>query len=356
MKSKHTVWIGLAILVLVVGITVGFIVLRGNKPQVRTLAGFVGGEKIHFLENPQVQKILLDDYAINLDIYKAGSIDMVRADHAGKSFLFPSNQTALELYETTIGKPYKQDIIFNTPIVLYSHKMVADKLVAAGLANKNGEVYTVNMQAMSDALKADKKWTDIGVNELFGPITIDTTDPSKSNSGNMFSGLLANMLNGGRVLTTADLGTVLPELTKIFDKLGYMQTSSSDLFSQFLTTGVGNKPMIAGYENQLLEFSKMQSAAWPEVKSDLVILYPEPTVWSTHILIALDADGADLITALQDVRLQKIAWEQHGFCTGVYGSATQAGQFDVPGVAENITRIIQMPNQKTMEQIITAFE
>ena len=31
-----------------------------------------------------------------------------------------------------------------------------------------------------------------------------------------------------------------------------MEASSSDLFDQFLKTGMGAKPVIAGYENQLL--------------------------------------------------------------------------------------------------------
>ncbi len=34
-----------------------------------------------------------------------------------------------------------------------------------------------------------------------------------------------------------------------------MESSSSDLFDQFLKTGMGAKPLIAGYENQLLEFA-----------------------------------------------------------------------------------------------------
>ena len=60
----------------------------------------------------------------------------------------------------------------------------------------------------------------------------------------MFAGLLANTLCGG----TADEATVeavLPRLQTIFRNLGYMESSSSDLFDQFLKTGIGAKPMIA---------------------------------------------------------------------------------------------------------------
>ena len=43
----------------------------------------------------------------------------------------------------------------------------------------------------------ERSWKEIGLPELYGNVSIDTTDPAKSNSGNMFAGLLANTLNGG---------------------------------------------------------------------------------------------------------------------------------------------------------------
>jgi hypothetical protein len=135
-----------------------------------------------------------------------------------------------------------------------------------------------------------------------------------------------------------------------------METSSSDLFNQFLKTGLGAKPIVAGYENQLLEFSKAQPEAWKQVKDDIVIMYPTPTVWSTHIFISLNDNGVELMKALEDERLQKIAWQEHGFRTGVNGSTTQGSTFDVPGVQENITQVVQMPGSSVMDAIIKAFE
>ena len=355
-NSKNSALLGLVILVLVViGAFVFNSIQKRNVPAT-VVKGFVGGEKINFLESEEVRKILLEDYKIKVDISKAGSLDMVRADHTDVDFLFPSSQTALELYLDTIGPTYKDDIIFNTPIVLYSHKMVADALVKMNLATFTNDVYQVNMQDLVAAMLKDTSWADIGLPELFGQVTVDTTDPSKSNSGNMFSGLVANMLNESKVVSEQDAARILPDLLHIFNKLGYMETSSSDLFSQFLKTGVGAKPIVAGYENQLLEFSKMEPEAWERVKSDIVILYPRPTVWSTHILIALNQNGELLMDALKDSRLQKIAWEENGFRTDVSSTNAETVTFDVPGVIANITQIIQMPNQKAMNVIIKAFE
>ena len=72
-----------------------------------------------------------------------------------------------------------------------------------------------------------------------------------------------------------------------------MESSSSDLFDQFLKTGMGAKPLIAGYENQLLEFAVENPDTWEQIKGDIVIMYPTPTVWSSHVYIALDEAGTD---------------------------------------------------------------
>ncbi len=355
-SRKSSIWIGLVILLLVIGGSFAYQYFQSaNQPPI-VIRGYVGGEKINFLENPKVRKILKDRYRIEVDSNKAGSLDMVRANHTGYDFLFPSNQTALELYINTIGPTHKDDIIFNTPIVLYTHKLIADALMNEGLVTKSGEVFQIDMLKLVNYLKEGKSWADVGIPQLYGAMTVDTTDPAKSNSGNMFAGLVANLLNNGQVVTAPQVDKILPDLTNIFAKLGYMETSSSDLFSQFLKTGVGAKPIIAGYESQLLEFSKMEPAAWEEVKDDFVILYPVPTVWSTHILIALNAQGETLMGALKDAEIQKIAWEDHGFRTGVYGSGSSLKTFSVPGLAGNITQIIQMPSYRVMETIIQSFE
>ena len=54
---------------------------------------------------------------------------------------------------------------------------------------------------------------------------MNTTDPVRSNSGNMFAGLLANVLVGG-VADERSVEAVLPRLKAIFEKLGYMESVS----------------------------------------------------------------------------------------------------------------------------------
>lgn len=349
MKTKL---IGLGILAAVVVAAVAYVFVTGSQ-KVTELSGFVGGEKIGFLEDGEVREILKDKYKLSIDYAKAGSIDMVTGDADGRDFLFPSNQTALEIYRQKHGEPVKSEIIFNTPIVLYTRSAVAEAMTQSGLVSQRDGVFYIDMEKLTEAIEDGTTWEEIGLPQLYGIVTVGTTDPTKSNSGNMFAGLLANTLCGG-VADENDLDEILPRLKDIFGKLGYMESSSSDLFDQFLKTGMGAKPLIAGYENQLLEFAVEEPATWEQIKGDIVMLYPTPTVWSSHVYIALDEAGTAGIDALLDDDIQLLAWEKHGFRTGVYDTPTDADHFGVSGIAQELTQVAPMPDADTMNKIIEA--
>lgn len=349
MKTKL---IGLGILAAVI-IAAAAYVFISNSQTVTEINGYVGGEKIGLLEDEEVQDILRDRYRLVIDYAKAGSIDMVTDDAEGRDFLFPSNQTALELYKQVHGDPVKSEIILNTPIVLYTRSAVAQALVDSGLAVVTNGVYTVDMEKLTETIEAGTTWEEIGLPQLYGSVSVGITDPTKSNSGNMFAGLLANTLCGG-VADESNLAEILPRLQNIFQKLGYMESSSSDLFDQFLKTGMGAKPLIAGYENQLLEFAVENPDTWEQIKGDIVMMYPTPTVWSSHVYIALNEAGTAGIDALLDEDIQRLAWEKHGFRTGVYDTPTDAARFGVSGIAEELTQVAPMPDANTMDRIIKA--
>lgn len=344
--------LGLAILavVIIAAVVYSFI---DRKPGTTEITGFVGGEKIGFLEDAEVKELLADKYHLEIDYARAGSLDMISADHTDRDYLFPSNQTALEMYRNQHSEPIQSEIIFNTPIVLYTRKAVADALMTAGIVSQTDGVYYADTARLIACIEEDRSWAELGLPQLYGNVTVGTTDPTKSNSGNMFAGLVANTLCGG-VADSSSVGAVIPRLQNIFQKLGYMESSSSDIFDQFLKTGMGAKPLIAGYESQILEFAVENPDIWEQVKEDIVMLYPTPTVWSSHVYIALDEAGTAGIDALLDEEVQKLAWEKHGFRTGLYDAPADAEHFGVSGIAEEITQVAPMPDAMTMEMIIEA--
>lgn len=366
MKAKL---VGLIVVIGVVGAAIGYKTIS-DQNRSSELTGYVGGEKIGFLEDEDVEKILQKKYHLTLDYAKAGSLDMVTADKEGKDYLWPSSQTALEFYKQEVGKPVRSDTIFNTPIVIYTRKAVADALTEQGIVSESGGaaasdasgadtgsggVYTVDLGKLIGLVEDGTSWSSIGLPQLYGNVTVSSTDPTKSNSGNMFAGLLANTLAGG-VATESNIDEYLPEIKLIFEKSGYMESSSADIFSEFLRMGMGAKPLVVGYENQLLEFASQQPSKWDKVKDDVIMLYPVPTVWSSHVLIAMDDQASDAIDALEDEEVQKLAWEKHGFRTGVSGDAADMSAFGGIGIEETVTQVGQMPNYKTMKKIIDYLE
>jgi hypothetical protein len=324
-----------------------------------TVQGYYGGEKEVFLKDPDVQRILRDKYGITIVAKKAGSIEMVRdlslSDQT--DFLWPSSQVALALYKQNGGKSTGSDNIFNSPIVIYSWAEVTDALIEQKIVAKRGEsYYIVDFSRLCQLIADGKRWSEIGLPQLNGKIAIRTTDPTKSNSGNMFAGLLANVLNKGEVADNAAMDKLLPELKAIFERLGFKESSSSDLFQQYLTTGVGAKPMIAGYESQLIEFSLQNEAYRKQLKDRLRVLYPEPTVWSSHPLIARSKNGLRLLDAFKDPEIQDIAWRRHGFRSGLVGVTNSTGVLQTVGVPETISAVIDMPTPEVMDRIIAALE
>jgi hypothetical protein len=168
----------------------------------------------------------------------------------------------------------------------------------------------------------------------------------------MFAGLVANMLNGGEVADGESLKKTGGELKRFFGKLGYLESSSADLFNSFLKTGIGAKPVIVGYESQILEFSVEHPDDWAYVKDDIVALYPEPTVWSAHPFIALTENGNRVIDALLETEIQALAWETHGFRTGVASGREAKTAFDIKGVPGQVKKVIQLPGPDTMQKIM----
>jgi hypothetical protein len=236
--------------------------------------------------------------------------------------------------------------------VLYTRKSVSEAFKKQGWVHTEEETGYIDLRKLISAVLADTKWSAVGLEELYGNIYVLSTDPLKSNSGNMFAGLVANMLSGGEVATAESLAANGGELKRFFSKLGYLESSSADLFNSFLKTGIGAKPVIVGYESQILEFSARHPAEWNYVKDDIVVLYPEPTVWSAHPFIALTGNGDRVIDALLGEEIQTLAWETHGFRTGI-ASGRQTGRiFDIQGVPGEVKKVIQLPSPDTMQRIM----
>lgn len=57
------------------------------------------------------------------------------------------------------------------------------------------------MPKLISLIETRTEWKELGL-PYYGHVRVDTTDPTKSNSGNMFAALFATMLNQGGIRLT----------------------------------------------------------------------------------------------------------------------------------------------------------
>lgn len=240
--------------------------------QVR-LWGFIGGEKLDFVRNEKVRDLLMRRYGITLDARRAGSVEMV-TDPAltgqHPEWLWPASSVLAQLARSN-GLPVRRDeIVFNSPIVIYSWSPVVEALTRRGYVEERaGVFYLVKMRELIADMVRGATWREFGVNSLFGRVLVSSTDPTKSNSGFSFAGLLANLL-AGDVASTETLSRDLETIASVFDRMGYKESSSGTHWNSYLE-GMGGKPLLVGYESQLIEFTLSNPELWKSLQSQAIL-------------------------------------------------------------------------------------
>ncbi len=319
---------------------------------------YYGGEKSALLANPKVKDIIDKRYKITLTASRAGSVEQATTlDIAGRDCLWPSNEVAVEFAQDA-GRPVMgATTIFNSPIVFYAWAEVADAMIAKGMVTKrNNGFLTADITTIAAAVDKGARWKeDLGLN-IYGPFRIFSTDPAKSNSGNVWSGLLAIVFNNGAPPTIDQIDAILPRITAYFAAMGHMESSSGDIFENFLKQGMGARPIIVGYENQLVEFLTVNAGYADLIRDRIRVIYPEPTVFASHPLISLTPACARLAEALQDPELQQIAWAEHGFRTGLMGVENDPAALAAATLPAAVDLIVPMPPAAVMERIIAAVD
>src|SRR5919201_2136045 len=157
--------------------TGGYVYLRdhpeiaGRVGEPKRLFGFAGGEKEGFLANARVRGVLESRFGLILDGRRAGSVEMVRERtllDQKPQFLWPSSSVLVEVARGSGVRISRDQVIFNSPIVLYSWDPTADGLVKGGFAEPaGGPRYTIDLMKLLKAIIAGESWASVGVADLF---------------------------------------------------------------------------------------------------------------------------------------------------------------------------------------------
>ena len=130
-----------------------------------------------------------------------------------------------------------------------------------------------------------------------------------------------------------------------------MNNTPADLFEKYLKTGMGGEPMIVDYEKSMINFKTNFPDGFEQVKDDIRILYPTPTIWNSHCFAAFTDNGKKLYEALQDKEIGQIAWEKYGFRTGVSGGSYDVSSMGI-AVPQNITSTVSSLKMNTYNRLI----
>jgi hypothetical protein len=346
----------LAVLVIGVGAAIYFsvnqqLVLR----QVVTVKGLIGSEKEAFFLDPKVVDALQKGGVV-VQFDKAGSRTIATTPDLSKyDFVFPAGVPAATKLRQDHKSAKAYDEFF-TPMAIASWKSIANILEANGIAKNQGGYYTLDMAAYLQLVTDNKRWSDLKNNADYNvnkSILITSTDVRQSNSAAMYLSLASYVANGNNVVQSDDeIQKVLPLVESLFLKQGFTEYSSEVPFQDYVSMGVGKAPMVMVYESQYID----QAAQPNGIASDMVLMYPEPTIYSKHTLIALTPNGEKLGALLQnDPDLQRLAVE-NGFRntnTDLFKQVKKDRNLSLP---DTLVNVIDPPSYENLEKMIQQIE
>ncbi len=356
------------VIIIIVIIIATLFFRKGKEIKLATdeIYGAVGGGKENLLADEEIIKIMKEEYKINVvnDNWSNGKLvkeSVVRKDGGNYDFIFFSDQRFYDYYkleaDSSKGEAKREYVLdgsltLNTPIVIYSWKPIVECLIKEQIVTKKDDVYYItDMNKLITYILEKKKWSDIGLNTIYGYININSTDPVTSSPGATYYGLLLSILCDGDV-NDDNIDVALEKLKTFYIKSGYMNNTPADLFESYLKTGMGGKPMIVDYEKSIIDFANENPDGYAQVKDDIVILYPVPTIWNSHCIASLTEGGNKYLEVFNNQKVQQIAWQRYGFRTGIIGGNYDVKASGVPGIPQTISSTVPSLKMATYNKLI----
>lgn len=322
-----------------------------------TVRGLIGSEKDAFFADPRVRQALARQ-GITATVEKSGSRSIAhRYDAKQYDFGFPSGAPAAAL----LREQAKAAAVFNpfyTPMVVASWRPIAEILVANGLArNVAGTYYLDDMPRLMDLIEKGVRWRDLKSSQTFATgkgVLVNSTDVRTSNSAAMYLALASYLANGQQIVQSSeDVDRVLPRVAPLFLRQGLQESSPSGPFEDYLALGMGKAPLLMAYESQMIEFWLKHP---DRIKGDMVLMYPQPTVYSKHVLVPYTPAGVRLGEALDNDPELRVLAHEYGFRTGGASKGPELWKGRGIVVPETLIDVIDPPSHEWLERMIVAIE
>lgn len=325
--------------------------------QLTVVTGVIGSEKKPFFEDPEVKAIFAES-GFDVQITTAGSRQIATTvDLTNVDFVFPSSAPAAEKIkrETGASSVYAP---FYSPMAVATFTPIVELLQAAGIASQDAAgTWHLDMAAYLAAAQAGTRWSELpGAAETYPSsrsVLISSTDIRQSNSAAMYLSMASYVANGNEIVSSSEAeATVIDQMAALFLEQGFSASSSEAPFEDYLSQGIGSKPMVMVYEAQFLG-RQMRATGSKAITSDMLLMYPEPTVFSKHTVVPLTDNGKKIGELLvNDPRLARLA-AQYGFRpadASVFSDTLKANGLAVP---PSPVDVVEPPSYETLESMIT---
>lgn len=316
--------------------------------------GVIGSEKEDFFRDARVVEALRQR-GLTVTVDKAGSRQIATLPTLEQyDFAFPAGLPGAEKIRRE-RRALAVYTPFFTPMVIASWQPIAEILERNGVARKVGDGYFLDMKTLVGLMNAGKRWRDLDHHEAYPvgkSILISSTDARKSNSAAMYLALFSFIANGDEVVQNEEqVCRIYPAFRDIFLRQGFTEYSSEAPFEDYRVMGMGKSPLVIIYESQFL-----QLALQGQLRPEMVLLYPEPTVYTKHVLIAFTEAGRRLGEALDtDPALRRLAVEYGFRNTDVAYFREFASQHKAP-VVDTLVNVVEPPSYEMIEQMIASIE
>ncbi len=317
--------------------------------------GMIGSEKESFFSDPKVVELLAAQ-GLRVKVEKVGSREIASRDLKGYDFGFPAGSPAAIALQKKANARQTYSTFF-TPMAIASWKLLIPPLEKEGIVKKHTEnYYVVDIKRLFELSEKGMRWRDLHGNTAYPTgksILIGSTDVRKSNSAAMYLALASYVANDNNVVDdNVQVNKVLPTVTSLFLRQGLQESSTAGPFEDYTTMGVGKAPLVMIYESQFLEYQARRQ----QPNADMVLLYPQPTIYTKHILVPFTENGHKLGTALAtNPELQRLA-AQYGYRTSspeYFSEFLKAKGLDAPSV---LVDVIDPPSYEVLERMIQAIE
>lgn len=219
---------------------------------------------------------------VNYERWPSGKIAQVKdPKEFGQysDFAFPSGvQTSDKIKQSIKGSQAYN--IFYSPMVIATWKPIVDIMSANNLLIKTPQYSALDMDKFLNLMTSKTKWKELKGSESY-PVNkvalIYTSDSRYSNASKMYMALTSYMMNNHEVVSTAEQADkIIPRIKQMMQSQGNRESSSTNLFTDYTSVGMGKAPMIFVYESEFIEAAIKSGKVDPRMQ----LLYPSPTLFT----------------------------------------------------------------------------